>query len=94
MAILPMLSFQRLSIKGKLRLLVLMASGVAVLMSCVAFVSNDVRMIRTSIVKQVLALAEVLGANSTAAIEFNDEAAATEILSSLKRQQAVDSACL
>lgn len=89
-----MLSFQRLSIKGKLRLLVLLASGVAVLMSCVAFVSNDVRMMRTSIVKQVLALAEVLGANSTAAIEFNDEAAATEILSSLKRQQAVDSACL
>jgi two-component system NtrC family sensor kinase len=89
-----MLSFQHLSIKGKLRLLVLLASGVAVLMSCVAFVSNDVRMMRTSIVKQVLALAEVLGANSTAAIEFDDVAAGKEILSSLERQQAVDSACL
>jgi C4-dicarboxylate-specific signal transduction histidine kinase len=90
----PILSFQRLSIRGKLRLLVLQASSVAVLMSCVAFVSNDVRMIRTSVVKQVLALAEVLGANSTAAIEFDDFAAGKEILSSLGRQQAVDSACL
>jgi two-component system NtrC family sensor kinase len=89
-----MFAFQRLSINGKLWLLVLFASSVAVLLSCIAFVSNDVWMIRKSMVKQISALAEVLGANSTAALDFDDAKAATEILASLKLQQSVDSAAV
>jgi two-component system, NtrC family, sensor kinase len=89
-----MFSFRKLSIDGKLKLLVAAAAGIAVMLACAAFVFNDVRTIRRSMVAQLSALADVLGANSTAAIEFDDAGAATEILASLKLQHPVELACL
>jgi C4-dicarboxylate-specific signal transduction histidine kinase len=89
-----MKSYKDLAINTKLTLLVLLASGVALLMSCVAFVTNDVRMIRSSMVKQMSTLTEVLGSNSTAALNFDDENTAAELLMSLKRQPAVELACI
>ena len=50
-----MKSFKDFAINTKLTLLVLFAGGVALLMSCIAFVTNDVRMIRSSMVKQMSA---------------------------------------
>ena len=51
-----MKSFKDLAINTKLTLLVLLAGGVALLMSCIAFVVNDVRMIRPSTVSQMSTL--------------------------------------
>ncbi len=45
-------------------------------------------------VKQLSALADVLGANGAAAINFDDHAAGDEVLASLERQQSIDAACL
>ena len=89
-----MTSFKDLAINTKLTLLVLLAGGVALLMSCVAFVTNDVRMIRSSMVDQMSALTDVLGSNSTAALSFDDADTAAELLMSLKRQPAVELACI
>ena len=89
-----MKSFKDLSINTKLTLLVLLAGSVALLMSCVAFVTNDVRMIRSSMVKQMSTLTEVLGSNSTAALNFDDANTAAELLLSLKQQPAVEVACI
>ena len=86
--------FKNLSINTKLNLLVIMASGVALLLSSVAFVSNDYQMIRASKVRQLTALANVLGSNSTAALTFDDPSTATELLSSLRVQPTVQFACL
>ncbi len=85
---------QTLSIKTKLNLLTFVVGGVALLLSAAAFVVNDVQMIRTSKEQQLSALAKVLGSNSTAALTFDDAAAAREILASLALQPAVKSACL
>jgi two-component system NtrC family sensor kinase len=87
-------SFRRLSINGKLKLLVLCTAGVAVTLCCVAFVANDARTIRQSMVKQLSSLTEVLGDMSTAAIEFDDATAASQILESLKHHPPVELACL
>ncbi len=89
-----MKSFKDLAINTKLTLLVLLAGGVALLMSCVAFVVNDVRMTRQSTVSQMSTLTQVLGSNSTAALNFDDPDTAAELLMSLKQQAAVDLACI
>jgi len=89
-----MKAFQDLSINTKLTLLVLLAGGVALLLSCVAFVTNDVRMIRASMVTQMTTLAQVLGSNSTAALSFDDQRTAAELLSSLEEQPSVEYACI
>lgn len=89
-----MKSYKDFAINTKLTLLVLLAGGVALSLSCIAFVTNDVRLIRSSMVKQMSALADVLGANSTAALNFDDPTTATELLTSLEKQPAVELACI
>ena len=89
-----MRALKNLSIKSKLNLLVLIPSGAALLLASVALVINDADLIRSSRVQQLSALAKVLGANSTAALTFDDPAAAREMLSSLSAQPTVQFACL
>jgi len=89
-----MRSFKDFSINTKLNLLVLLSSGVALLLSCGALAVNDYGTIRDSKVRQLSALAEVLGFNSTAALTFDDPSTAAEILASLWMQPTVEFACL
>ncbi len=81
-------------INQKLTLLMAVASGVALLFSCIAFVTNDLIMLKASKVKQFSALAEVLASNSTAAMSFQQEQAAKELLHSLQKRPSVSYACL
>ncbi|NQU19804.1 MAG: HAMP domain-containing protein [Candidatus Nealsonbacteria bacterium] len=85
--------FKDLSINTKLSLLVTVAAGVAMLSACGTFAVNDYRMMRNSKVRQLDALAKVLGANSTAALTYNDPATAAELLSSLSEQPTIRLAC-
>ena len=89
-----MRSFRNCSINMKLRLLVILASSAALSLSCAAFVVNDVRMIRSSMVQQVSALADLLGSNSAVALTFDDANNARGILSSLQKQTVVETARL
>ncbi len=86
--------YKDFAINTKLTLLVLLAASVALVLSCIAFVTNDVSMIRSSTIKQMSALAEVLGSNSTAALNFQDPDTATELLTSLRKQPAIEFACI
>lgn len=85
---------QGISIKTKLYVLVGVPAGVALLMSCITFVANDVTMIRSSKVAQLFALAEVLGFNSKTALLFDDPSTADELLASLHAQPTIEFACL
>ena len=89
-----MRSYKDLAINSKLTLLVVLSGSVALLLSCIAFVTNDVRMIRASMIDQMSTLAEVLGSNSTAALSFDDAKTAGELLTSLKKQPSVELACI
>ena len=55
-----------------------MAGGTALFLASAALIFNDANLIRSSKVQQLSALAKVLGANSTAALTFDDPAAAKE----------------
>lgn len=81
--------FSRTSIKGKLTLLTITSSAVTLLVACVAFVTNDVTVIRNSKVAQLTALAEVLASNSTAALSFDRSSVAAELLNSLKNRPTI-----
>ncbi len=89
-----MRSYKDLAINTKLTLLVVLSGSAALMLSCVAFVINDIRMIRFSMINEMSTLAEVLGSNSTAALSFDDAKTAGELLMSLEKQPDVELACI
>jgi len=82
------------TINAKLTLLTAVAAGVALSLSCIAFFVNNVQMIRAAKVRELTTLATILGDNTTAAVEFNNTKTATELLASLRKQPAIEFACL
>src|SRR4051812_14143305 len=71
------------------------ASGcVALLLACLGFMSNDVRLIHDGKIRQIAAQAELLGFNSSAALAVKDRTAAEQLLSALKFHSSIDSAML
>lgn len=86
--------FRDLSITAKLNLSALVAGGVALLLASAALIYNDARLLLASKEQQLSASAGMLGANSTAALTFDDRNAAKEQLSSLKLQPTIRFACV
>jgi len=82
------------SIRRKLGFLTASGVLVALLLACLAFAVNDVRMIRAAKVKQINTLADILGFNATAALEFSDAETGTNVLSSLRLQPSIELAVL
>lgn len=80
------------SINKRLAVLTVGSVGLALLVCCVAFVVNDTIMLRDSMARQSLALAEVLASNSTAALSFRQPDIATELLQSMPNRPEIHSA--
>jgi two-component system, NtrC family, sensor kinase len=89
-----MQSLKDISIKTKLMVLTMLAVMTAMSLACAGFVVNDIRLMRADMTQQLTALAEVLGANTTAALTFDDSETAEQLLNSLKKQHVVTSALL
>jgi len=81
--------FHDLSIRGKLAWIGILASGSALLTASVAFVAYDFVFFRKAIVRGLERDAAIIGANSTAALEFQDPRAAESTLSALKAEPHV-----
>ncbi len=81
--------FSRISIKGKLLLLALLTSGIAILFASTIFITAEMMFTRRALVQELSTTAEIIGANSTAAIVFDDGPAAEEILRALKTKPNV-----
>jgi TMAO reductase system sensor TorS len=90
----PLRGLRDVSIRTKLILLLAAASGMAVALACTAFVINDVQTLRAAKAQQLTTLADVVGANSTAALEFGDARAGGETLASLRLHPEVVFAAL
>jgi hypothetical protein len=84
--------FGNLSIQRKLQLLILLTSSVALFSSCAAFFFKEWVDLRAHMVQDLVTTAQVLGANSTAALTFNDQNAAKDILKALRAQPHITSA--
>ncbi|MFQ5639975.1 MAG: PAS domain S-box protein [bacterium] len=86
--------FQSRSIKKKLTLIIMLISGLSLLLACLAFIMYDLISFKSAMKRDLNILAEVIGANSTAALIFDNAADAKETLAALKAEKHITSACV
>jgi PAS domain S-box-containing protein len=85
---------KKTSIKSKQTLIVMLTSGVALLLACAAFGFYEVLTFRATMEQNLSTLADIIGDNSSAALDFSDPKAATETLFALKAQPNIEGACI
>jgi diguanylate cyclase (GGDEF)-like protein/PAS domain S-box-containing protein len=85
---------RNISIRLNLTLLILFASGLAVLLASFGFGIYERAKYRSSAVRELTALADTLGANSAASLAFEDKKTAQEMLGALATEPRVLAACL
>ncbi len=83
-----------LSIRQKLTRIVLVTCGAAVLMSCAVLATYDVLASRRELTDDLVQTAQTMAPNTSAGLSFLDSRAVREVLSSLKAQPNVVSACV
>lgn len=83
-----------LPIKVKVTLLIALTAVSAAVVAGAVIIAGDIRELRTTMVNRVSGLADVVGANTAAAVVFDDPAAAQEVLESLSREPIVGEACI
>jgi len=88
------MSYADLSIRRKLMVIILSTSGVVLLLTAVAFLSYEWITFRRGLVMNVTTLAQVVAANSTAALAFRSPADAREALNALKAEETIIAAVL
>src|SRR5258708_3810768 len=86
--------FRNLPIRQKLRRLVLIIAGVSVLGACAAFMTYQWFSSRSAMARQLEIVAEIVGDQSSAALEFGQAPQADTILRSLKAERQVVGAVL
>ena len=77
-------TFYNASIKGKLLFVILVTTGTALLSSYGILILNDLYLLRQASVRELSIQANIIGANSTAALAFQDTNVAQEILEGLR----------
>jgi two-component system sensor histidine kinase/response regulator len=87
-------NYRNLGVRHKLRLLIMVTVTAALLCACAAVLIYDRVAARDSMQNDLEVMAEMLGANSTAALTFDDATAGEEILSSLRAKRQIVAAKL
>ena len=88
------MSFKNTPIQRKLMTILLLTSGVVLLLTCVSFFAYEFLTFRQATVRQLSTLGEIIAANSTAALAFDNPDDATEILSALQAERHIVGASL
>jgi len=87
-------TFRNLPIRRKLTVVMVAASMITLLLASISLFAFQWRNTRRVITRDLLAQGQILAANSTAALKFADEEAATEMLSALRAKPHILSAGL
>jgi signal transduction histidine kinase/DNA-binding response OmpR family regulator len=86
--------YRNLPIKYKLRMVIMLTVIAALILACTAMVVYDQLAARDSMRNDLLVLADIFSANSTAALTFKDPAAANEQLSTLAAKRHIMTALI
>ena len=89
-----MIPFRDRSIKQKLTIIVLITSGAALLVASAAVITYEWNATRSVLGREIATLAEIIGANTTAPLAFNDRKSADETLATLTAQRQITAAAL
>jgi signal transduction histidine kinase len=81
-------------IQRKLMTMILVISGVVLVLTCAAFIGYELLTFRRTAVRQLATLGEIIAAESTGAVAFDNQGDATEILAALKAERHITFACL
>ncbi|MGE0680217.1 MAG: PAS domain S-box protein [Candidatus Binatia bacterium] len=81
-------------IQRKLMTILLLTSGTVLLLTCAAFFAYEFLTSRQTMVRQLSTLGKIIADNSTAALAFDNQDDAKEILATLKADQHIVAACL
>ena len=85
---------RNLPIRQKVIAVVMMTTAVALLLAGGALLWYELHDFRAKLERDLSTLARVIGANSVAAVSFDDETAATEMLAALKAEPQIRAACI
>jgi PAS domain S-box-containing protein len=88
------MSFRDTPIRRKLMTILLVTSGAVVVLTCTALFAYEFLTFRQTTVRQLSTLGEVIASNSTAALAFENQADATEILNAIKAERHIVAAVL
>jgi signal transduction histidine kinase len=88
------MAFQDAPIQRKLMAIILVTSGVVLVLTCATFVTYEFATFRQTSLRQLATLGEIIGTNSTAALAFDNQSDATEILGALKAERHIVAAAL
>ena len=86
--------FEKKSIKTKLIGITLIATGVALTLTYLSIILYTLFTFQKNIESQLSSISDIIGNNSTAAIEFDDPIAANEILSALRKDSRIVSGAI
>lgn len=89
-----MRSFNDLSIRVKLTAMVMLSSAAGLAVLCTVFVRNDLSAFRSSMQRELSAMAQIIAENVTAPITFSDADAADAVLRGLRAEPHVVRACI
>lgn len=81
-------------IRQKLMTMLLVTSGVVLLLTCATFIGYELLTYRRAALRQLATLGEIIAAESTGAVAFENQRDATEILAALKAERHIVVACL
>jgi nitrogen fixation/metabolism regulation signal transduction histidine kinase len=84
--------FDKASIRRKQMLIIMLTTSIALVLACAAFAVYEVLAFRKAMVQNVSTLAQMIGDNSAAALDFNDSKSAEETLASLKAEPSIAAA--
>jgi signal transduction histidine kinase len=85
---------RNMPIQRKLMSIILLTSGVVMLLMWAAFFSYEYLTFRQALIRQVSSLGDILAANSTASLAFDNREDAREILSALRAERNLVTAAL
>src|SRR6266849_3589567 len=81
-------------IRRKLMTMILLTSGVVLLLTCASFFAYEFVTFRQTTIRHLSSLGEIIAANSTAALAFENQEDAKEILAALKAERHIVAASL
>jgi diguanylate cyclase (GGDEF)-like protein len=89
-----MKKFRNISIRRKLTLIIVAVSTVSLLLASIAFITTDRNNARETLGNNLHTMAEIIAANSSAALIFGDTIAAEENLGFLEAQKHIEAAAI
>src|SRR5678815_436951 len=84
-----MLSFRNLSLRRKQTVIIMLTSSIVLFLACAAFSIYEVITFRKVVVQHLSTLAEIVGNNTSAALDFDKSDSAVETLSALQAEPGI-----